>query len=196
MSSRGILTVANHGTFFHVLILTAQRRSEVAKMRWSDLDLEKGLWTMPAARTKGGRIHDVPLSEPALAILAETGRFQGDYVFSTTSGQKPVSGYSKAKARIDKAVLNQGAEKMAPWRIHYLRRSAATHMAQANVPPHVLSAILGHSPGRTMGISAVYIRHRYLEERRQALEKWAAYVLDLVTCPENVKVAGTAKGAE
>ena len=176
------------GPFFQILILTAQRRSEVARMRWSDLDLEAGLWTMPADRMKGGRIHDVPLSGPVLETLQSIGRFEGGYVFTTTSGQKPVSGYSKAKARIDKAIL----KAMAPWRIHDLRRSASTHMAQANVLPHVLSAILGHSPGRTMGISAIYIRHQYLEERREALEDWAAYVLDLV----KVEAAGTAKGAE
>ena len=172
--------------FYQVLILTAQRRGEVARMRWQDLDLEAGLWTMKSDRTKSGRIHDVPLSGPVLAILENMPRFEGDFVFSTTGGQKPINGFSKAKVRLSAVMmarrrkLDSAAEEMDPWTVPDLRRSAATGMAKANVPPHVLAAILGHSPGRTMGISAVYIRHRYLEERRQALESWGAYVLDLV----------------
>ena len=81
-----------------------------------------------------------------------------------------------------------GATEMEHWTVHDLRCSAATHMAAANVSPHVLSSLLGHSPGRTMGISAVYIRHRYLEERRQALEAWANHVLDLVKPTKRAKV--------
>ena len=101
-------------------------------------------------------------------------------------------GFSKAKARLDEAILkarqeqDEKAGEMAPWRIHDLRRSAATQMAQANVPPHVLSSLLGHSPGPTLGISAVYIRHRYLEERRKALEEWADHVGDLVDITQRV----------
>ena len=184
------------GPFYQILILTAQRRGEVAQMRWRDLDLEAGLWTMGAAHTKSGRMHDVPLSGPVLHILESIGRFEGDYVFTTTSGQKSVNGFSKCKARLGAVMLqarreaDPDAAEMANWRIHDLRRSGATHMAQANVPPHVLAAILGHSPGRTMGISAVYIRHRYHEERRQALEEWAAHVLGLVNPTEKVKMAG------
>ena len=170
------------GPFYQILILTAQRRGEVASLRWHDMDLEAGLWTMAAGHTKSGRIHDVPLSGPVLGILESIGRFEGDYVFTTTSGQKPINGFSKSKARLEEArrKLNPAAAEMADWRVHDLRRTAATHMAKANVPPHVLAAILGHSPGRTMGISAVYIRHRYLEERRQVLEEWGDYVVALV----------------
>ena len=183
------------GPFYQILILTAQRRGEVAKLRWQDLDMAARLWTLKAAQTKAGRIHDVPLSSPVLDILESLGRFEGDYVFSPTSGQKPINGFSKAKARLGKAILkarkeqDEAAGEMAAWRLHDLRRSAATHMAKANVPPHVLAAILGHSPGRTMGVSAIYIRHRYFEERKQALEAWAAYVEGLVR-PEKVKAAG------
>ena len=174
------------GPFYQLLILTAQRRAEVAEMRWQDLDLEAGLWTMKAEGTKSGRIHDVPLSSPVLDILENMPRFEGDFVFSTTGGEKPISGFSKAKSRLGAVIkarrreLDPTATEMANWRIHDLRRSGATHMAAANVPPHVLAAILGHSPGRTMGISAIYIRHRYLKERREALKEWAGYVLGLV----------------
>ena len=183
------------GPFYQILILTAQRRGEVAALRWQDMDLESGLWTMAAAHTKSGRPHDVPLSGPVLGILGSIARFDGDYVFSTTSGADYIRGFSGAKTRLDAAILearggqDPAAAAMAHWTIHDLRRSAATHMAAANnVAPHVLSSLLGHSPGRTMGISAVYIRHRYLEERRQALEAWANHVLDLVKPTKRAKV--------
>jgi integrase len=176
-----------------LLILTAQRRGEVASMRWRDVDLNAGLWTLPREAVKSGRVHDVPLSPPVVALLAGLPRFtKGDYVLTTTSGEKAVNGFSKAKARIDAEILKAreeaaaGAKVKPPpgWTMHDLRRSAATHMAKANVAPHVLAALLNHSPGRTLGISAVYIRHRYQEERRAALEAWAEHVLALVESVE------------
>ena len=168
-----------------MLLLTAQRRGEVAQMRWRDVDLEAELWTLKAAQTESGRPHNVPLSGPVVDILGAMGRFKGDYVF-TTSGERPISGFSKAKIRLGKVMLDARREwdpdatEMEHWTVHDLRRTAATHMAGANVPPHVLAALLGHSPGRIMGVSAIYIRHRYLKERREALEAWGAYVLGLV----------------
>ena len=173
------------GPFYQVVLLTAQRRGDAAGMRWQDLDLENGLWTLQAAQTKAGRIHDVPLSGPVLELLERLPRFEGEYVWTTTSGEKPINGFGKAFKRINAAILearkkdNPQAKPIEDWKVHDLRRSAATHMAKANVPPHVLAAILNHSPGRTMGISAVYIRHKYASERREALEAWAGHVMEL-----------------
>ena len=139
--------------FYQVLILTAQRRGEVARMRWQDLDLGAGFWTMKADRTKSGRIHDVPLSGPVLAILENMPRFEGDFVFSTTGGQKPVNGFSKAKVRLSAVImarrrkLDSAAEEMDPWTVHGLRRSAATGMAAAK---HTASRPGGH-PGAFSG---------------------------------------------
>lgn len=174
------------GPFIRLLILTAQRRGELAAMTWGDVDEGEALWTLP--RTKAGRAHDVPLSGPALEILEGLPRFEGAYVFTTTSGKKPLAGWSKLKARLDRALKAQGAD-VKRWTLHDLRRTAATRMAAMNVPPHVLAAILNHSPGRTMGISAVYIRHRYLAERREALAAWGAHVLELVEAPARVTLA-------
>jgi integrase len=182
------------GPFARLLILTAQRRGEAASMRWRDLDLTVGLWTLPKETVKSGRIHDVPLAPAAVELLESLPRFEkGDHVFTTTSGTKGIGGFSKAKSGLDQALLaarrkaaverGEDPEKVQPpprWTIHDLRRTAATHMAKANVPPHVLAAILNHSPGRTLGISAIYIRHRYLAERREALEAWAEHLLELV----------------
>ena len=162
------------GPYLRILILTAQRRGEVAAMRWQDVDLEKALWTLPKEATKTGRVHDVPLSGPALDILTSLPRFEGPFVFTTTSGARPISGFSKMKLALD------GEEKkIADWRIHDLRRTAATMMAKAGVPPHVLAAILNYTPGSTQGVTMIYNRFRYESERRDALEKWAEHVLSL-----------------
>jgi integrase len=89
------------GAFFQILLLTGQRRSEVANMTWSDLDLDAAVWNLPGDATKAGRTHQVPLSDDALRILASTSRGKrGDYVLSTTGGKSPISGFSKSKAKL------------------------------------------------------------------------------------------------
>jgi integrase len=162
-------------------------------MQWEHVDLDNALWTLPKEHTKARRIHDVPLSAQAKAILQKAPRFkQGTHIFTTTSGKIPVIGFSKAKDAIDKAILERrkkAAEKAgldtskveppAPWTIHDLRRTVATWCADHEVPPHVIGAILNHSPGSTMGITAVYARSRYSKEKRDALTKWADYVTGL-----------------
>lgn len=191
-----------NGPFLRFSILTAQRRGEVATMRWPDVDLEKAVWTLPAEQTKSGRTHDVQLSRAAIELLTALPRFKyvdddgeehdGEFVWTTTSGQKPISGFSKQKERIDTEILERrrvaakraglDADKMknlTDWTVHDLRRTAATHMAEANVPPHVLAAILNHTAGSTMGVTSIYNRFRYTEERRTALEAWATFVLSL-----------------
>lgn len=180
--------------FTRLLLLLAQRRGEVSGMRWCDIDMDKAMWTLPKEQTKSGRVHDCPLSKAALEILKALPRFKyigedgkekhGEYVWTTTSGRKPVNGFSKMKARIDTATLKRRTdaglkENIAEWTLHDLRRSAATHMASAGVAPHILSAILNHTPGSQQGITSIYNRFRYTEERRAALQAWSEYVLSL-----------------
>lgn len=172
-----------YGPFLGLLILTAQRRGEVAGMRWTELDLEEGLWTLSAERTKAGRIHDVPLARPAIAILKNLPRFEGPHVFTTDSGAKAINSFSKCKVRLDAEIL-RGRQRSkdtrtAGYTMHDLRRTAATHMAQTGVPPHVLSAVLNHSPGSAQGVTSIYNRFRYSKERLAALDGWARYVVRL-----------------
>ena len=181
------------GHFYQVLLLTCQRRGEVATMRWQDVDWEAALWTLTAAQTKSGRPHDVPLSGAVMDILESLPRFDGgDFVFSPAGGKKPISSFSEAVARLKATILEARKERsevgaaVPDWTVHDLRRSAATHMAKSNIPPHVVAAILNHSPGRTMGISAVYIRHQYRAERREALESWAGFVLGLTASKPSI----------
>jgi integrase len=162
------------GPLLRVMLLTAQREGEVAHMKWSQVDLERRLWTLPAEATKAGRAHEVALSDLAVNVLAALPRLhEGDLVFSTTGISAP-SGWSRAKQRLDRL------SGVADWRLHDLRRSAASTLARLAHPPHVVAAVLNHTPGSLMGITAVYNRHRYTDEKRAALDAWARHVERLV----------------
>jgi integrase len=160
------------GPAVKLLILTAQRRDEVAMVRWSEINLDGALWTIPAEKSKNGQAHEVPLSAAALDILSALPRM-GELVLTTT-GTTPISGFSKAKVRLDKL------SEVTDWRLHDLRRTATTGMAKMGIAPHVVDRILNHTAGTIQGVAAVYNRHAYLDERRTALEAWARRVDALV----------------
>ncbi len=180
--------------FLRTLLLTAQRRSEVATMRWQDLDLdsEKPLWSIPRELVKADRVHDVPVVPEIVGILKDLPRHQGPHVFTTGDGTAPISGFTLAKRRLDEKmveIMHEAEEEagddpetveLPRWTLHDLRRSAASHMAQLGFPPHVVGAVLNHSPGGTHGITAIYVRFRYDDERRQALEAWARQLEQIV----------------
>jgi integrase len=160
---------------FKMCLLTAQRRGEVAEMRWRDVDLANGLWVIPGAGTKNAKAQEVPLSRQAVAILADLPRFTaGDYVFSTKAGVSPSSGFGKAKERVaeraDAARAEAGREAMAEWRLHDLRRTAATSMAHLGVPVDIIGRVLNHTQS---SVTAVYDRASYLAPKRRALQAWA-----------------------
>lgn len=162
------------GRILKLLLLTGQRRDEVAGMAWDELDLAGGLWTLPAPRSKNRRPHDIPLSATALDILARVPRLAGrDLVFG--AGVGPFSGFTKAKERLD-----ERAGITVPWRLHDLRRTAATGMAGIGVLPHVVEAVLNHVSGSRAGVAGIYNRASYASEKRAALDAWDAHVLKLV----------------
>lgn len=153
-----------YGPVVQLLILTGQRRDEVAHMRWSEIDMDQRIWTIPASRMKGGRTHVVPLAPEALAILAKLPRFTaGDYVFSTDGGVKPVNGFSKAKARLDEISGVRG------WVLHDLRRTARTHFSALPVQDLVRELVIAHA---RPGLHKVYDQHSYLDEKRECLTLW------------------------
>lgn len=158
------------GPLFRLMIVTAQREGEVAGLRWPDVDLKRAEWTLPREQTKADRQHTVPLSDLALEVLGALPRLHdGDLAFSTTGTTAP-SGWSRAKARLDRLSGVEG------WRLHDLRRTAASTMARLGHPPHVVAAVLNHAPGAVQGITAVYNRHRYDDEKRAALDAWARHL--------------------
>jgi integrase len=177
------------GPFLKVLLLSAQRRGEVATMRWQDLDLERRIWALPSTATKARRAHDVPLSSQLVTLIGELSRFEGPYVFSTTSGRKPINGFSKMKSRTDTA-LKDAESEVDDWTMHDFRRMASTWLAGAGIPPHVLGALLNHAPAGLQGVTSIYNWFRYVEERRAALEKWGLHLTGLAEAKANTMKAG------
>jgi len=154
--------------FFKLLILTGQRRTEVASMRWADIDLAAGTWVLQSEDTKSARAHLLPLSPQAVALLKATPQF-GPYVWSS-DGETHIKCYSQGKAKLDKLLTASGGD-MKPWRLHDLRRTAATHMVRLGVSELVVGRVLNHAP---QGVTArTYALHSYEAEKRHALTAWA-----------------------
>jgi len=155
--------------FVQLLMLTGQRRGEISGMRWSEIDLNEAVWTLPASRVKNGRLHIVPLPQMAIDILRSTSRFlESDLVF-TTNGKTPISGFGRLKPRLALAL----PKDTEGWRFHDLRRTASTEMARIGVMPHVIDAVTNHKYGVVSGVGATYNRYTYLNEKREALDRWA-----------------------
>ncbi|HEX6015399.1 MAG TPA: tyrosine-type recombinase/integrase [Geminicoccaceae bacterium] len=158
------------GPLVRLMIVSAQREGEVAGLRWPDVDLDRAVWTLPREQTKADRAHVVPLSDLALEVLTPLPRLHDGELAFSTNGITPPSGWSRAKARLDRLSGVSG------WRLHDLRRTAASTMARLGHPPQVVAAVLNHAPGATQGITAIYNRHRYDGEKRAALDAWARHV--------------------
>jgi integrase len=157
-----------------LLVLTGQRESEVAGMTSTEINGSE--WIIPRERAKNNHLHVVPLSEAASEIIHRLPQISGPKRFLfTTTGNTPVSGFSRAKSRIDKLM-----GPIPPWRFHDLRRTVATGLQRLHVPQEVTDAVLSHRSGKISGISAVYQKHHYADEKRSALDAWANFVLELV----------------
>jgi integrase len=161
-----------YGAIVEVLALTGQRRDEVAQMSWDEVDLNHRVWMLPAARTKNDKPHIVQLSDRAVAVIGAQPR-SGMFVFSR-NGVTPVGDFSSQKRRLD------GLCGVSDWRLHDLRRTVVSGMASLGVAPHVADKILNHVAGTISGVAAVYQRHEFLNERRDALERWGEHVVGLL----------------
>jgi integrase len=162
-----------YGGIVELLALTGQRREEVARLQWEELDLAQRIWTLPKSRTKNAKAHVVHLSEQSMAVLTRADR-PGPYVFSLL-GTKRFQEFSRAKRRLDQLSGVTG------WRLHDLRRTCVSGVARLGVAPHVADKILNHQAGTISGVAAVYQRHDFLAERRAALDLWGAHVGRVLT---------------
>ena len=170
---------SDFGRIVKLLLLTGQRRNEIADLRWAEI--EDGAIVLPKERTKNGRPHVVPLAPQALAVLDECPERVGrQHVFGQREGA--FSGFSKAKERLDETTGVTG------WTLHDLRRTAATRMADLGVQPHVVEVVLNHIGGFRAGVSGVYNRASYSAEKRTALELWGSYVQTLLAQADGVNV--------
>jgi integrase len=185
------------GPFFKMLLLSGQRRREVAEMSWTELDLDRDLvWLIPAERMKAKRAHEVPLTVAMVELLTKLreSRGKGEFVFSTTSGERPISGFSKIKSTLDQKVAElrvrerEQAQKrgmalppveVPGWRIHDARRTMRTGLgAIPTVPQNVRELVIAHVPPELV---QTYDLHAYRQEKRDALELWSQRLITIVT---------------
>lgn len=173
---------APFGPLFKLLLLTAQREGEVAGIRWAELDIDNRVWAIPGARSKNGKPHTVHLNALAMEIIEQIPRIDGQDLLFSGTGKTPVSGFSRAKTRIDRLMVKAIGDdtELAPWVFHDLRRTATTGMARLNIPPHIADKILNHTAGTIRGVAATYNRFQYLDERKAALDAWGRFVETII----------------
>lgn len=177
------------GPAVKLLILTGQRRDEVFSADRSEFDLEAKLWTIPGERAKNGKAHLVPLSNAAVAILEAVPVVDGSAKLfpSRADPERGASGFSRALSRIiaDMGKAMSGDDDnpatVEHFTLHDLRRTLATGMQRLGVRLEVTEAVLNHVAGSRGGLVGVYQRHEFLEEKRHALNAWAAEVERIVT---------------
>jgi integrase len=172
------------GRIVKLLTLLGSRRAEVGGMRWSELDLAAGTWTLPAERSKNRRAITISLPAAALAIIESVPRTNRDHLFGDRAGEGFTS-WSRYKTDLDRRLVG----KVRPFRIHDIRRGAATGMADIGIEPHVVEATLNHYSGHRRGAAGIYNRSRYERAVKAALVRWSEHVLALVEGREGRVVA-------
>ena len=178
---------STYGPFIRMLIVTGQRRSEIASIRREEVDLKKLRYTIPVERDKSGRTHDVPLSPQAIRIIKPRLNEEYDHIFPAARAMyagietpdmiaidKPMAGWSKMKKGLDEL------SGVTDWRLHDIRRTVGTNLAELEVPRLTISRILNHKEG---GVTSIYDRHSYFKEKLAALELWGRR-LDQIQTPD------------
>jgi integrase len=178
-----------YGAIIRLLILTGQRVNEIAGLRWSEVDFNRGVISLPGERTKNGRPHDIPMADTARSLLEAPPKIAGrDFVFGKP-GAGPFSGLSRCKEALDKRIAELNGSPLPDWVHHDLRRSVATGMADIGIQPHIVEAVLNHVSGHKGGIAGIYNRAQYSAEKAQSLARWDEHVRGIVE-GRNSKVAG------
>jgi integrase len=175
----------HYGRIVKLLILTAARRKEIGHMRWSELDADRGIWTLPAERSKNAKAHTLALPAAAWQLIGEQSNQQNDFLFGR---RVPFCDWVRGKEALDRRA------GVRAWVIHDLRRTTATMMAEIGIQPHIIEAILNHISGHKGGVAGIYNRAGYERETRNALGSWADHVQALVSGNERKIV--TLRGLE
>jgi integrase len=189
------------GQAVKLMTLSGQRREEVGGMAKAEIDRAKGLWTLPPERTKNKQLHDIHLTPQMLGIL-DTLPNVSKKLYFTTTGDTPISGWSKAKTQIDAKILEarqeaakragadlDGVQPMPSWIFHDLRRSMTTKLNELGVSEKVADILINHRAKKKGGVAAVYNRYQYMAERKAALELWCRHFDELLSgkpAPSNV----------
>jgi integrase len=162
------------GRIIRLLVLTGARRTEIGGMRWSEIDIAAGSWTLPAARSKNRRPLTLTLPAAALAIVTAIPHADSDLLFARSGAG--FSAWAPAKAALDRRL----GDAVAPWRLHDIRRTAATGMINVGIATDVVEAVLNHYSGHRAGIAGTYNRSDYKPQIKAALARWSEHVIALV----------------
>jgi len=193
------------GPLVQLLMLTGQRREEVAAASWSEFNMTgtEPFWTIPAGRAKNGNEQQVALAPTTLSILNNLPSIQGggDFILST-NGNTSISGYSRGKRRLDEKIMEVARDearergddpeevKLEPFTLHDLRRTLATRLGDLGVAPHTVEAILNHA---RVGIAATYNHARYEKEKREALILWERHIKMIIAVEPGSNVISLGK---
>jgi integrase len=166
----------DHGRILRLLTLLGSRRQEVGGMRNSELDLDAGTWTLPGERSKNHRPHTIALPAAALEIIKSVPRGDRDHLFGSPWVNRGFTSWWTGKQELDRRL----GDAVRPWRVHDIRRTVATRMADIGIEPHVIEAVLNHYSGHRRGVAGTYNRSKYERAMAAALARWAEHVLALV----------------
>ena len=179
-----------YGPFYRILMLTGLRRSEVSDAHCREFDFRQKIWTIPGERMKGKQSHVVPLTEELIELLEGLPQQLGGFLFSTTMGTRPISGFSKVKNCLDKRmnltrralarIEQRGRELVSPWRNHDIRRTVRTHLSALPISDLVRELVVAHAKP---GLHQIYDQYAYLEEKREALALWGCRLKSIVDPP-------------
>ena len=154
-------------------LVTGQRIGEVTGITLDELDLPKAIWNLPAARSKNGEAHSIPLSQMALDLIAEARcKAVGDHLFPGLTSIKVAQRIIKARDSLP----------VKDWAAHDLRRTVCTHLAMLGVSPLIIGACVNHRGTTKGGVTLkTYVRYDYAREKREALELWADRLAAIVS---------------
>jgi integrase len=177
------------GSIIQLLVLTGQRKGEIGEARWSEINLDEGVLDLPATRTKNKKPHRAPLSPQALTIIESLPRYAGCDLLFTTTRKTPVSGFSRVKRNLDKAVAElNGGEPISDFTLHDLRRSCAAGMQRLGVETRVIERALNHISGTLGGLVGTYQVHDFAKEKHEALRRWGSHVERIISGAAEEKV--------
>jgi integrase len=181
----------DHGAIVKLLLLTGQRAAEIGSLRWDEVHADR--IELPGDRTKNKRPHVVPLNATAVAIL-EPLRMAGRVHVFGRDDSHGFRGWGVSKQRLDQRIAKSGAT-IAPWVVHDLRRSAASGMQRLGIRVEVIERVLNHTSGSFRGVAGVYQRDPLSADVRDALERWARHVTNVVAGRNQTIVPMKRRGA-